>query len=97
LRRIPRDSRRLRLTERGKRDVGLRPVGDHSSLRTAREVISYDKSRTELSIYGEYMSASTLRRTFRGRDCRVKFIAYAFVATLTAIASEILRISCRGG
>jgi hypothetical protein len=43
------------------------------------------------------MIASTPRRTSLGRRCRDSFIAYAFVATLVAMASEIFLISFNGG
>ncbi len=43
------------------------------------------------------MSAAMLRRMSRGRGARASFIAYAFVATLAAMASEIFRISFSGG
>ena len=46
---------------------------------------------------GVYISDSMCLRTLFGRRCRASFIAYAFVATLTAMASEIFRISLSGG
>src|SRR4029453_13140751 len=47
--------------------------------------------------YGRYMSALMLCRTFLGRRSRARFIAYAVVATFTAMASEIFLMSFKGG
>jgi hypothetical protein len=38
-----------------------------------------------------------LRRRSRGRRFRARFIAYALLATLTAMASEIFRMALSGG
>ena len=47
--------------------------------------------------YGSYMESAMLLRRLRGRLRRASLSAYAFSATLTAMASEILRISVNGG
>jgi len=47
--------------------------------------------------HGRYIVDSTLRRTLSGRRRLARFIAYAFVATLVATATEIFLMSRNGG
>ena len=46
---------------------------------------------------GLYIMAAIAWRTLRGRFARARFIAYAFVATLVAIPSDIRLMSLSGG